>query len=116
MPPAEDKRSKRTDAVRAAVDQAFQATAGQAQVTRDRAGGIADDIAEELATAAGRVRGALGALEDLRPAAGAGPGQELAALRERVAALEAKVADLERGTTPKPSAASGSRLSSPTTR
>jgi len=88
MPKGDDKRSKRADAVRAAVDQAFQATAGQAQVTRDRAGGIADEIAEELASAAGRVRGAL---DDLRPSAG----EELAELRERVATLEAKVAGLE---------------------
>ena len=82
--------------MRAAVDQAVQATAGQAQVTRDRAGGIADDIAEELSAAAGRVRGALGALEDLRPSAG----EDLAALRGRVAALEARVAELESGATP----------------
>jgi len=88
MPKGDDKRSKRADAVRAAVDQAFQATAGQAQVTRDRAGGIADEIAEELASAAGRVREAL---DDLRPSAG----EELTELRKRVAALEAKVAALE---------------------
>jgi len=88
MPHGDDKRSKRTDAVRAAVDQAFSVTAGQAQVTRNRAGVIADEIAEELSSAAGRVRGAI---DDLRPSAG----EELEALRERVTALEAKVAALQ---------------------
>lgn len=98
MAPGDDKGSKRAAAVRAAVDQAFQVTAGQAQVTRDRAGGIADDIAEELSAAAGRVRGAIGALEDRRSPSDA----DLAALSERVAALEAKVAELERAAAPRP--------------
>jgi polyhydroxyalkanoate synthesis regulator phasin len=82
-----DKRPKtRTDAVRAAVDQAFQATAGQAQVTRERA----QEIADELAAAAGRVRDAL---DELRPAGG----DDLRELTARVRSLEAKVAALESG-------------------
>jgi polyhydroxyalkanoate synthesis regulator phasin len=80
-----DKRPKtRADAVRAAVDQAFTATAGQAQVTRERA----HEIADELSTAAGKVRDAL---DELRPPSG----DELRALTRRIEALEKKVAALE---------------------
>src|SRR4051795_5124596 len=62
MPDKDDKPpAGRADAVRSAAVQAFQATAGQAGVTRERAQELADD----LASAAGRV---LGALDDLRPA------------------------------------------------
>jgi polyhydroxyalkanoate synthesis regulator phasin len=105
MPRGDDKRSTRADAVRAAVDQAFQATAGQAQVTRDRAAEIADEIADELSAAAGRVRGAIGALDDLRPSAG----EELDTMRERVAALEAKVATLEQAAAPAGDGAAATR-------
>src|SRR4051794_17909651 len=55
-----DKKQTRGDAVRQAVDEAFQAAAGQAQFTRDRA----SDIVDELTGAAGRLRDAL---EDMRP-------------------------------------------------
>jgi sec-independent protein translocase protein TatB len=83
--PKQDKRPKtRTDQVRAAVDQAFTATAGQAQVTRERA----QEIADELATAASRVRDAL---DELRPPTG----DELRSLTTRLDALEKKVAALE---------------------
>jgi polyhydroxyalkanoate synthesis regulator phasin len=83
--PKKDKRPKtRTDAVRAAVDQAFTATAGQAQVTRERA----QEIADELATAASRVRDAL---DELRPPTG----DDLRTLTKRIEALEKKVAALE---------------------
>jgi polyhydroxyalkanoate synthesis regulator phasin len=70
--------------VRAAAAQAIEATAGQAGVTRERA----QQIADELVSAAGRFRETL---EDLRPAGS----DELSALRERVAALEARVEKLE---------------------
>ena len=70
--------------MRAAAAQAIEATAGQAGFTRERA----QQIADELVSAAGRVRETL---EDLRPAGS----DELAALRERVATLEARVQKLE---------------------
>ena len=82
-------RSSRTEAVRSAVEQAFQtqaATAANAtQGARDRAQDLADDVAE----AAARVRGAL---DDLRPPTA----QEIRALRDDLASLEQRVAALER--------------------
>jgi polyhydroxyalkanoate synthesis regulator phasin len=74
----------RADAVRNAAVQAFQATAGQAGVTRERA----QDLADELATAAGRV---IGALDDLRPATA----EDIRSLRDDVRAIERRVAALE---------------------
>src|SRR4051794_26401356 len=74
----------RADAVRTAAVQAFQATAGQAGVTRERA----QDLADELASAAGRV---IGALDDLRPATA----DDIRSLREDVRALEGRIAALE---------------------
>jgi polyhydroxyalkanoate synthesis regulator phasin len=79
-----DKKSKRTDAVRTAVDEAFQAAAGQAQVTRDRA----QDIVDELSGAAGRLRDVL---EDLRPPTT----DDVRHLRDEVRALAERVARLE---------------------
>jgi len=46
------KRGTPADAVRHAVDQTFQAAAGQAQTTRDRA----QELVDELAHTAGRLR------------------------------------------------------------
>jgi polyhydroxyalkanoate synthesis regulator phasin len=66
------EKNSRTEAVRSAVDQAFQSTAG------------------DLAQAAGRVRDAL---DDLRPPTSEeirGLRADLRALEERVAALEKK--------------------------
>ena len=81
----DDKRSaSRADQVRAAAAQAFEATAGQAGISRERAQGLAD----ELASAAGRIRGAL---DELRPATA----DEVRALRAELSALEARVARLE---------------------
>jgi len=78
-------RNSRTEAVRSAVDQAFQATAGTAtQGARDRA----QDLVDELAQAAGRVREAL---DDLRPPTA----EEIKALRADLKALEERVAALE---------------------
>jgi polyhydroxyalkanoate synthesis regulator phasin len=74
----------RADAVRGAAVQAFQATAGQAGVTRERAQELADD----LASAAGRV---IGALDDLRPATA----DDIRSLREDIRALDGRVAALE---------------------
>jgi polyhydroxyalkanoate synthesis regulator phasin len=71
--------------------QAIEATAGQAGFTRERA----QQLADELVSAAGRFRETL---EDLRPAGS----DEIAALRERIDTLEARVKTLEaaRTTTP----------------
>jgi polyhydroxyalkanoate synthesis regulator phasin len=80
-----DKNS-RTEAVRSAVDQAFQATAGTAtQATRDRA----QELVDELALAASKVRDAL---DDLRPPTA----EEIRGLRADLKALEERVAALER--------------------
>ena len=83
-PAADTKQQSRGDAVRAAAAQAIEATAGQAGFTRERA----QQIADELVAAAGRFRETL---EDLRPAGS----DEIAALRERVEALDARVQKLE---------------------
>ena len=79
-----DKQAGRGEAVRSAVDQAFQATAEQAETARVGAQSIVDEFAQ----AAGRVREAL---EDLRPPTG----DEINELRKTVASLEARVAALE---------------------
>jgi polyhydroxyalkanoate synthesis regulator phasin len=78
------RREEAGEAVRSAVDRTVQATIGQAQLSRERA----QELVDELATTAGRVRDAL---DDLR-----GPSTEdLSALQARVDALEARVAELE---------------------
>ena len=82
--PAAEKQPSRGDAVRAAAAQAIEATAGQAGFTRERA----QQLADELVHAAGRFRETL---EELRPVAA----DEVVTLRERVEALEARVAKLE---------------------
>jgi polyhydroxyalkanoate synthesis regulator phasin len=79
-------RSSRGEAVRQAVDEAFQAAAGQAQVTRDRA----QDVVDELAGAAGRLRDVI---EDLRPPTS----DEIRELRAEVRSLAERVARLEQG-------------------
>jgi heparin binding hemagglutinin HbhA len=85
MAEKDDKRSpSRADAVRGAAVQAFQATAGQAGVTRERA----QELADELAQAAGRF---MGALDELRPASG----EEIRALRDDLQAMERRIAALE---------------------
>src|SRR3954470_16170796 len=91
----------RADAVRGAAVQAFQATAGQAGITRERA----QELADELAGAAGRV---IGALQVLRPATGddmRSVREELRALEDRGAALEAAAARPARTSKPKPNEA-----------
>jgi polyhydroxyalkanoate synthesis regulator phasin len=81
---AGEKQPSRGDAVRAAAAQAIEATAGQAGFTRERA----QQLADELVHAAGRVRETL---EELRPAGS----DDVNALRERIAVLEARVEKLE---------------------
>ena len=76
--------ASRADAVRGAAVQAFQATAGQAGVTRERA----QELADELAGAAGRV---MAVLDELRPATA----DDLRSLRADLRALEQRVAALE---------------------
>src|SRR5882724_8915968 len=86
-----EKKQTRGDAVRQAVDEAFQAAAGQAQGTRERA----QEIVDELAGAAGRLRDAL---DDLRPPTG----DEVRELREEVRVLAQRVAALEAAQSAKP--------------
>jgi hypothetical protein len=76
---ANKKPTSRTDAVRQAVDQAFQA-----QIPRERIG----ELLDELGNTAGRLRGAV---DDLRPASG----EDVRTLRAELAALAARVAELE---------------------
>ena len=71
-------------AVRTAVERTFQATAGGAQSTRGRA----QELVDEVAGAAGRVRGMI---EDLNLL------EDLKGLRSEVKALSERVADLEAG-------------------
>lgn len=84
---AKNRGADAADAVRTAVDRTFQATVGQAQVTRGRA----QEIVDELAQATGRVREVL---DDLRVATGDDV-KELRAesrdLRRRVSALERRI-------------------------
>ena len=70
-------------AVRTAVERTFQATADGAQSTRTRA----QDLVDEVAGAAGRVRENIRVLEDLK------------GLRSDVDTLQRRVAALEGGTT-----------------
>jgi polyhydroxyalkanoate synthesis regulator phasin len=100
--PDERRAPGRAEAVRGAAVQAFQSTAGQAGITRERA----QDLADELAQAAGRL---VGAFDELRPATA----DDVRSLREQVAALEQRVAALEaagakpgRAAKPKPKKAS----------
>lgn len=79
-----DRRADAADAVRSAVDRTFQVTLGQAQVTRERA----QELVDELAQATGRVRDLL---EDLRVATK----EDVKALRAEVRALERRVGALE---------------------
>ena len=82
------KGAGRADAVRSAVDQAFQTTASQGSAAAETGRERAQDIVDQLAQAAGRVRDVL---DDLRPPSG----DELRTLQETVADLEKRVAKLE---------------------
>jgi phage shock protein A len=74
----------RADQVRAAVEQAFEATTQGASPMRERA----QELAEELVGAASRFREVI---DELRPPTG----DELSALRGRLDTLERRVAELE---------------------
>jgi polyhydroxyalkanoate synthesis regulator phasin len=79
------RKGTRADALRTAVDQTFHAAAGQAQLTRDRA----QELVDELSQTATRVRDLL---DDLRPPSA----DETRALHDDLRALERRVAKLER--------------------
>ena len=96
---AKKKDKSRADAVRQAVDQAFQA--GQSQFTRERA----QELVDELAQTAGKVRDAL---DDLRPPTA----DDVKELRAQVRALERRVKALEDKPKPKPRRASTTRRAS----
>lgn len=98
------KSSGRSDSVRAAVDQAFQATAEQAETARGRAG----DIVDELTQVASRFRDVL---DELRPPSG----DDLKGISEQLAALERRVTALESARTPaaKPAAKPAARRRPP---
>jgi polyhydroxyalkanoate synthesis regulator phasin len=88
------KRSKRgrergAESVRSAVERTFQATAGQAQVTRERA----QELVDELSGATTRVREVL---EDLRVATG----EDVKALEAKIRKLERRIAALEKDRAP----------------
>jgi polyhydroxyalkanoate synthesis regulator phasin len=78
------RKGTRADALRTAVDQTFHAAAGGAQVTRDRA----QELVDELSHTAARVRDLF---DDLRPPTG----DEIRSLREDLRALQRRVAELE---------------------
>ncbi|MCW3046294.1 MAG: hypothetical protein JWO74_578 [Solirubrobacterales bacterium] len=86
---ADKQRQTRAESVRAAAAQAFSATAGQAQMTRERA----QELADELAGAAGRVRDAL---DELRPPSG----DDVRELQAEVRNLQARVKALEEARAP----------------
>jgi ABC-type transporter Mla subunit MlaD len=83
---ANKKTTSRTEAVRQAVDQAFQA-----QIPRERI----SELLDELGNTAGRLRGAV---DELRPASA----EEVKTLRAEVQALAARVEAVEAAAKPKP--------------
>ena len=83
---AKKKPTSRTDAVRQAVDQAFQT-----QIPRERIG----ELLDELGHTAGRLRGAV---DDLRPASA----EEVKTLRADLEALASRVEALELAAKAKP--------------
>jgi signal transduction histidine kinase len=95
-------RASRSDAVRSAVDQAFQATAGQGAAAAESGRERAQDIVDQLAQAAGRVRDVL---DELRPPTV----DELKALQRTVSDLEQRVAQLEAAQTAKPKRAAAKK-------
>jgi hypothetical protein len=92
---AKKKPTSRTDAVRQAVDQAFQT-----QIPRERISELLDD----LGSTAGRLRGAV---EDLRPASS----EEVKTLRADLQALTARVGALEAAAAAKPATTPAARRS-----
>jgi polyhydroxyalkanoate synthesis regulator phasin len=93
------------DALRAAVDRTVQATVGQAQMTRGRA----QEVLDELTQAAGRVRESL---DDVRLATG----EDVKDLSRRLARLERRVRELEKGQSRAPAKSPPSRSRGPSKR
>jgi hypothetical protein len=93
---AKKNPTSRTDAVRQAVDQAFQA-----QIPRERI----SELLDELGHTAGRLRGAV---DDLRPASS----EEVKTLRADLQALAARVDALEAQAKPKPRRAAATKRAS----
>jgi len=98
---AKKKPTSRTDAVRQAVDQAFQAP----QIPRERI----SDLLDELGQTAGRLRGAV---EELRPASA----EETKTLRADLEALAKRVDALEAAAKAKPKPAPRRAAAKPATR
>ncbi|MDX6676940.1 MAG: hypothetical protein QOE31_992 [Solirubrobacteraceae bacterium] len=92
---AKKKPTSRTDAVRQAVDQAFQS-----QIPRERIG----ELLDELGHTAGRLRGAV---DELRPASA----DDVKSLRAEVDALTKRVASLEAAAKPAPRRPAAKRAS-----
>jgi polyhydroxyalkanoate synthesis regulator phasin len=86
---SKNRGERGADTVRAAVERTFQATAGQAQMTRERAQELVDD----LSGATSRVREVL---DDLRVATG----EDVKALEHQIRKLERRVAALEKDAKP----------------
>lgn len=84
------KGAGRADAVRSAVDQAFTTTAEQSVAAAEQGRDAAQDIVDQLAQAAGRVREVL---DDLRPPTG----DDVRSLKRSIDALERRIAALEQG-------------------
>ena len=83
------EKNSRTDAVRTAVEQAFQSQASSAANATQSARDRAQDLVDDLAQAAGKVREAL---DDLRPPTA----EDIRSLRADLARLEKRVAALEK--------------------
>ena len=95
---AKKKPTSRTDAVRQAVDQAFQT-----QIPRERIG----ELLDELGHTAGRLRGAV---DELRPASA----EDVKSLKAQVDALSRRVASLEAAAKPAPRRAAAKRATAST--
>ncbi len=91
------KDRTRADAVRAAVDQAFQATADRAEQTQKAAEKRVQDTADEVTAAFNRLREAL---DDARPVSHA----DLAAIQAELKSLGTRIAKLESAAKPAPAA------------
>ena len=101
-----DRTAGRAEAVRSAVDQAFQTTAVQGAAAAEQGREAAQDIVEQLAQAAGRVREVI---DDLRPPTG----DDVRSLKRSIEALEKRVAALEKAPARRASRATSSRTTSP---
>jgi polyhydroxyalkanoate synthesis regulator phasin len=99
---APNRQKEAADALRAAVDGAVQATVGQASASRERAQERAQDLVDEVAQAAGRMRDVL---DDLRLATR----EDIRDISDRLGSLERRISALETKPAPKPKAAAKPR-------